>query len=246
MISRIGVYRPTFVRQLCRLSVLSNKAISPEEYLQKRQQENTENEEFTLTLASGAFNYQPKIIPNNLGYGSNKKPVPINEELLKYKPLRLPKTHGNEVVNVHLRGYNQEDLILAGEFASRAAYYLGIPMSGLIKEKTEKRLYTVIRSPFAQAKSKENFHRTTFNFRLKAFDANAEIIDLWLSYVNKNALEGVSYKAKITTSESVDFATEFDNIDVENIQIPQSFKADDPVMKKVDEILASESFNNSE
>lgn len=202
--------------------------LSPAEMILQKEAEKVKDTEFKSSLLSGTFPYEPKYIGNS----------PINVELLKYKPIRLPKTHGHQVVDLRFRGYNEEDIQLTSEFASRAAYYLGIPVSGSIKHKTEKRLYTVIRSPFAQAKSKENFWRTTYNYQLKAFDANADVVDLWLSYLNKYALSTVEYKAQITVREGEDFVKQLEAISEKDIEIPDVYKqSDDPVLQKVDELL---------
>lgn len=217
---------------------LQGGKISPTELLKKKSAEAVEQEEFKKTLLEGKFKYKPKTLSKIEG----NKPVPINVELLQYKPIRLPKTHGHEVVDLRFRGYVEDDLNLAAEFASRAAYYLGIPVSVVTKLKTEKRLYTVIKSPFAQAKSKENFWRVTYNFQLKAFDANPEVIDLWLSYINKYALEGVNYNAKVHIREAING---FKKLDKQPLVVPEGFKdSDDPFMAKVEELLASDAFKN--
>lgn len=218
---------------------------SPEQYLMQKQQETLAQQQFETSLAGGAFSYRPKTLTENTINGHTQKPVPLNVELLKYKPIRLPKTHGHEVAAIKFRGYNEDDINMAIEFASRAAYYLGIPVSGIMKQKTEKRLYTVIRSPFAQAKSKENFWRTTFNYKLVGYDANAEVVDLWLSYINKYALEGVNYLAKITARESTDFVDQLDGVKGTDLEVPSGFsESDDPIMERVNDLLQSEMFQH--
>ncbi|EGV60846.1 mitochondrial 37S ribosomal protein rsm10 [Yamadazyma tenuis] len=217
--------------------------LTPAELLQQKTQEKLQQQEFEKSLLQGELEYKPKYLSENAVKGSGTKPIPINVELLKYKPIRLPKTHGHKVVSMKFRGYDETDINIAIEFASRAAFYLGIPVSGIMKQKTEKRLYTVIKSPFAQAKSKENFYRTTFNYKLDAFDANPEVVDLWLSYVNKHALETVHYTAKIITRESANFVEQLDSVSVEDVKIPEGFKdSNDPIMSKVDELLKSDAF----
>lgn len=215
--------------------------LSPNEYMDKVKQEKIENEQFKQALSQDQQEYNPQILSShNL---TNKRPTPINVELLKYKPLRLPKTHGDEVATLTLRGYEEEELIRLGEFALRTAYYMGIPMSPLETLKTDKRLYTVIKSPFAQAKTKQNFHRITYNKKLVAYDANPEIIDLWLSYLNKYKFPNVEYKATVVSYESLNYADELKTLN--EFKLPEAYEGlEDPVANKVQELLNSSSFKD--
>lgn len=238
-IARLGGLR-SFCSGRVHFQSQTGKFSTPKEYISEKHQESLQQEEFETSLLQGEFKYDPKTLTENVIDPATKKPMPLNVELLKYKPIRLPKTHGHEVASIKFRGYNEDDINQSIEFASRAAYYLGIPVSGIMKQKTEKRLYTVIRSPFAQAKSKENFWRTTFNYKLVGYDANPEVVDLWLSYMNKYAIEGVNYNAKVTTRELVNFVDELDQIKPQDLKIPEGFKdSDDPIMSKVEELLQS-------
>ena len=116
-------------------------------------------------------------------------------------------------------------------------------MSGLESLKTEKRLYTVIKSPFAQAKTKQNFHRITYNKKLVAYDANPEIIDLWLSYLNKYKFPNVEYKATVVSYESLDYVNELKAL--KEFNLPDAYEGlEDPVAKKVQELLNSSSFKD--
>ncbi|KAL6453087.1 RSM10 37S ribosomal protein S10 [Candida maltosa Xu316] len=217
--------------------------VSPTEYVNKVQQEKIEQENFKQALLEKeptTSDLGRKVLSSHK-LSSSKRPIPINVELLNYKPLRLPKTHGDKVATLTLRGYDEDDLIRVGEFALRTAYYLGIPMSPLKALKTEKRLYTVIKSPFAQAKTKQNFHRTTFNKELIAYDANPEIIDLWLSYVNKYKFSNVDYKATVVSYESLNYVNELKELN--EFKLPDAYDGiQDPVAKKVQELLASDEF----
>ena len=135
-----------------------------------------------------------------------------------------------------IRGYDEDNLIRVGEFALRTAYYMGIPMSPLMALKTEKRLYTVIKSPFAQAKTKQNFHRVTYKKKLVAYDANPEIIDLWLSYINKNKFTDVEYKATVSSYESLNYHEELKSL--KEFNLPDAYEGiEDPVAKKVQNYL---------
>ncbi|KAI5963404.1 RSM10 [Candida theae] len=219
--------------------------LTPKELISKTKQEQLENQQFQSQLRQNQSPYTPRTLSSHTTYPeNNKRPIPLNVELLQYKPLRLPQTYGDEVATLHLRGYDDDDLIRMGEFALRSAYYLGIPMSKLTSLKTEKRLYTVIKSPFAQAKTKQNFHRTTYNKSLVAYDANPEVVDLWLSYVNRYKLQNVDIKATIVAREGLDYNQELAKL--EEFELPQAYEGlEDPVARKVKELLQSEEFKKT-
>lgn len=219
------------------------KFLSPQELVEKRQAEAAENKEFTASLLSEQFDYAPKIVTANEVNDASKRPVPLNVELLQYKPLRHEQTHGDKVAEVKFRSFEEQDIIRASEFAARSAYFLGIPCSPMKTTKTEKRLYTVIRSPFAQAKSKENFHRVTYTRQLTAYDANPEVVDLWLSYVNKHAFDKVTYQAQVFTREALDFADTLAKLGAEDMAFPEAYAGlSDPIAAKVQELLKSDTF----
>lgn len=243
----------TFVRlfgAISRLSKattpLSKKFLSPDEFVAKKKEERAQNQEFRETLLNKQSEFEPKIIKDDFATVSST-PIPLNVELLQYKPLRLPQTHGDKVAELSFKGYDKDDLLRASEFAARAAFYLGIPCSKIEMKKTQKRLYTIIRSPFAQAKSKENWWRVTYHQGLTAYDANPEVLDLWISYINKNAIEGVKYEAQIHTLESLDFADKLAKLEASDIQLLSAYTegSTDPVSKKVQELLQSEEFKKA-
>ncbi|KAK6205643.1 mitochondrial ribosomal protein S10 [Scheffersomyces amazonensis] len=214
---------------------------SPEEYIEQQKINRIEEQQYRQTLLGEKFEYNPKYLSETKTDAISGRPIPINVELLKYKPLRLEPTEGNEIATIKLQGYDENSLIRAGEFALRAAFYLGIPTSPLNTLKTEKRLYTVIKSPFAQAKTKQNFHRTTFKKSLIAYDADPEVIDLWLSYINKYKIEGVQYAASITTTETLEFSKQLENL--KEIEFPQAYdEMNDPIANKVKDLLKSDTF----
>lgn len=213
-----------------------NKFLLPKEFEEKEALKRAQDELFKQSLLNKDFDVKPKIKPP-------ASSPPLNVELLQYKPLRLPPTHGHQVAKLKFRGYNADHLTRASEFAARAAFYLGIPCSRPKKMKTERRLYTVIKSPFAQAKTKENFLRITYNQELKAYDANPEVIDLWLSYINKNSVEDVKCLAEITTRESLDFATTLDEMTASDMKFPEAYEdTSDPIAAKVRDLLQSKQF----
>lgn len=212
-----------------------DKKLLPKEFLEKEAAERVQNEQFKQNLLSKEFTAEPKI--------KSAGSIPLNLELLQYKPIRLPPTHGHEVAKLKFRGYNEDHLTRASEFAARAAFYLGIPCSRVKKVKTERRLYTVIKSPFAQSKSKENFLRITYNQQLIAYDTNPEVLDLWLSYINKHALEDVKCLAEITTREKLDFAKSLDSMTAQDAKFPDAYTdTTDPIAAKVKDLLQSEQF----
>lgn len=216
---------------------------TPEQFLAAQSAKVAENSEFRLALAATPFEYKPLYVSENTVDATTKRPVPLNVELLQYEPLQVPRTHGHKVAEVHLRGYNTDSIDMAGEFLARAGFYLGIPCSKVQFLKTEKRLYTVIKSPFAQAKSKENFKRTTYNRKIVAYDANPEVVDLWLSFVNKHALADVNYTVQMYTRESLEFSKELDAITLGDLKLPEAYEGTtDPIGRRVAELLQSETF----
>lgn len=81
-----------------------------------------------------------------------------------------------------------------------------IPMS--------KELHTVPRGPFVHKKYQENFERRTHRRAIKLFDANREIVDLWLRYLKKNGIGGVGMRARV--HEFVEFG--FGRKEVERLE----------------------------
>jgi len=107
---------------------------------------------------------------------------------------RHPRTHGIPVAFVQFRAHQPEPIQLAAHFASHAAASLGIPLSGVISLPTRRTLWTVPRGPFAHKKSQENFERRVHARAIKAFDADAEVVDRWVRYLEAHALPGVGMR----------------------------------------------------
>lgn len=214
---------------------------TPLQFMHEKQEADMTHLQFEQDLLSQPFAYNPKVLSTELLDPVTNRPIPINVEMLKYQPLRLPKTHGHLVATLNFRSFHKLNIARAAEFAARAAYYLGIPADGVRIMKTEKRLYTVIKSPFAQAKTKQNFHRVTYALQLRGYDANPEIVDLWLAYINKHKFEDVEYKAELTTRESLDMLQTLDS--TTDFSMPEGMRAkNDPIAAKVDELLKSDAF----
>jgi small subunit ribosomal protein S10 len=52
----------------------------------------------------------------------------------------------------------------------------------------------VPKSPFVHKKSQENFERKVHKRLIKAWDADQEVVDRWLQYVQKHAIGGVGIR----------------------------------------------------
>ena len=107
---------------------------------------------------------------------------------------RHPRTYGIPVASIQFRAYKPEPIQLAAHFASHAASSLGIPLSGVISLPTRRTLWTVPRGPFAHKKSQENFERRVHARAIKVFDADAEVVDRWVRYVEAHSVPGVGIR----------------------------------------------------
>lgn len=139
------------------------------------------------------------------------RPVPLNVLLNDYEPLRHKPTHGNIVAELHLRSYETMDLDFFANFTLRAAFYLKMPCSGVVPLPTRRERWTVIRSPFIHAKSKENFERRTHKRLIRVYDSNPEVVEVWLATLSKHAMPGVGMKANVYTHETIDIAKQLEN-----------------------------------
>ncbi|VVT53031.1 mitochondrial 37S ribosomal protein uS10m [Magnusiomyces paraingens] len=139
------------------------------------------------------------------------RPVPLNVKLNEYAPLRHPKTHGHLVAEIQMRAFETQDLDFFADFALRAAFYLKMPVSGVIPLPTRRERWTVIRSPFVHAKSKENFERRTHKRVIKVYDSNPEVIETWLATLQKHSMSGIGMKAHMYTREDINVVKSLDN-----------------------------------
>jgi small subunit ribosomal protein S10 len=114
-----------------------------------------------------------------------------------FAPILHPRTHGIPVANIHFRSHHPPLLKLFTHFALHAASSLGIPASNVISLPTQRSLWTVIRSPFVHKKSQENFERTVHKRAIKAWDADAEVVQRWIWYLRKNAMPGIGMKVTL-------------------------------------------------
>lgn len=186
-----------------------------------------------------AVAYEPKVLSREQVLDTTKTPFPVNVELNYYAPLRHEVRHGHKVAEIQFRAYDFENLEFLADFAQRAAYYLDIPVSGVIPLPTRRERWTVIRAPFVHAKSKENFLRLTHKRVLKAYDATPEVIDLWASYIAKHSNSGVGIKVQTFQREPVELAQELDKTQLDNVELlkEQAVGGQDAIAKRVQELL---------
>lgn len=140
------------------------------------------------------------------------RPMPLNVELNHYAPLKHPITHGDHVASLQVRSFFTQDLEFFCNFILRVAFYLHIPVKGTtpLPRKTER--WTVIKSPFVQAKTKENFERRTHKRLIKLYDANPEAVQLFLATVRKYCISGVGMKATVFNHEDVNVVERMDDV----------------------------------
>ncbi|KAI0245829.1 ribosomal protein S10 domain-containing protein, partial [Lactifluus subvellereus] len=87
--------------------------------------------------------------------------------------------------------HHPEPIQLVAHFASHAAASFRIPILGVVSLPTQRTLWTVPGGPFAHKKSQENFERRVHMRTIKAFDADAEVVDRWVRYLEAHVLPGV-------------------------------------------------------
>ncbi|UZJ51881.1 hypothetical protein CBS101457_001201 [Exobasidium rhododendri] len=112
-----------------------------------------------------------------------------------------PRTHNHHVASLHFRahgpGQTLQNLQFYCDFALRAGYALGIPLSGTVSLPTRTSLWTVPKGPFVHKKSQENFQRRVHKRLIKVWDADIEVVDRWLHFLRINCMEGVGMRAEI-------------------------------------------------
>lgn len=134
-----------------------------------------------------------------------QRPVPLNVQLTQLEPIKLPVKYGDLAAEVTVSSfYGPKDVQFISEFLMRAAFYLGIPARGPTPMPRQIKRWTVIRSPFVHAKSKENWERRTWRQQIKLYDANPEVIEIFLAIASKHRLASTGVHARTYTNESVD------------------------------------------
>ncbi|EIW77833.1 ribosomal protein S10 [Coniophora puteana RWD-64-598 SS2] len=111
-----------------------------------------------------------------------------------YPPYQHPKTDGVPVATLHVRGHQPRLLELFLHFAGHAASALGIPCSRPASLPTQRSLWTVPTSPFIYKKSQENFERRVHKRAIKMWDADPEVVDRWVRYIQHHAMPGVGMR----------------------------------------------------
>lgn len=159
---------------------------------------------------------------------ATNRPIPLNVALTDVAVMKHPLTHGDKVAEITLASFmSTKDLDFYADFLLRAAFYLKIPAKGPSPLPRKYKKWTVIRSPFVQAKSKQNFERVTYRRVIKLYDANPEVVQILLSIANKYPLAGVGVKASLYTNESAEV--------VDTMDLPSDFELENPLaINKVD------------
>ena len=111
-----------------------------------------------------------------------------------FEPIYHEKTHGIPAATIHLRSYHIPLISLFGHFVVHTAAALGIPASKPVPLPIQRSLWTVPKGPFAHKKAQENFDRKTYKRVIKAWDADPEVVERWVRYLEKHALAGVGMR----------------------------------------------------
>ncbi|SMN20329.1 similar to Saccharomyces cerevisiae YDR041W RSM10 Mitochondrial ribosomal protein of the small subunit, has similarity to E. coli S10 ribosomal protein [Maudiozyma saulgeensis] len=200
------------------------------------------------TIAHDITNDIKQDIPKNNVYTNSpideieKKPIVKSLEAIYQAPMRIPIEHGHLIADIQLRSYEHQNLDFFINFIQRVGFYLGIPLTGPKPLPTRRERWTVIRSPFVHAKSKENFERHTHKRLLRVWDTNDEILELFVSYIKKHAMTGIGMKCNVYKREPI--TIDFDK----NEGLPSTLTLDstsidnDLVNAKVLELLNSPEF----
>ncbi|KAJ7629374.1 ribosomal protein S10 domain-containing protein [Mycena polygramma] len=148
-----------------------------------------------------------QTLPNGFDTEQLPLPGPLPEEFTEieyaatvqhgrsiHRPFKHPRTHGLPAAQIQFRSHDILPMHLFVHFATHAAYSLGIPCSRMFTLPTKRQMWTVIRGPFANKKSQENFERKVHRRGIKAFDADPAVIDLWFKYLRRHAMGGVGMR----------------------------------------------------
>ena len=95
---------------------------------------------------------------------------------------------------IHFRSYFPHLLDQFTHFASHSASALAIPISRPAALPTQRSLWTVLKGPFAHKKKQENFERKVHKRAIKAWDADPEVVDRWVKYLEKHTMGGVGMR----------------------------------------------------
>ncbi|KAF2262095.1 hypothetical protein CC78DRAFT_618886 [Lojkania enalia] len=168
--------------------------------------------------------------------------APINVQAIHLRPLRRTAEHGIPVCDLQLRTYSIRNLQFFADFAMRAAYYMGLPARGPIPLPRITERWTVPRANFIFKKSQENFERITMRRLIQIQDGHPDVVKAWLAFLQKHQYHGVGMKANIWEYESLEAATSV-GTQIQQGQIKG--RRDEPMLKKVREILQSEGYREA-
>lgn len=199
----------------------------------------------TANLIDTLQKYDPKVITEETVMPNARAPLPINAELNYYAPLKHEVKYGDLKAEVVFKAFDPVNIEFFCDFALRAAYYMGLPATGPKPIPTKRERWTVIRAPFVHAKSKENFERKTHGRMIKIWDADSEVVDLWLAYLKNNSVWGVGVKVNMYTQETVKLSEEMSSIEDTKQSLDElttsldslSKDINNPVSQKVLELL---------
>lgn len=119
------------------------------------------------------------------------------------RPLRQKAKYGVPACDLQLRSYSIRNLEFFADFALRAAYFCGLPASGPVPLPRIEEKWTVPRGSFVHKKSQENFTRRTVRRLIQIKDGNPESVEIWLSFLQKNAYYGIGMKANVWNYEKI-------------------------------------------
>ncbi|PYI26837.1 ribosomal protein [Aspergillus indologenus CBS 114.80] len=141
---------------------------------------------------------------------SGKARLPRSVQAVYLRPLRRKAEYGLPVCDLQLRSYSVRNVEFFSDFAIRAAYYLGLPVSGPVPLPRIVERWTVPRSNFVHKKSQENFERITLRRLIQVKDGNPQTVQAWLAFLRKYAFHGVGMKANMWEYDSLDVVENLD------------------------------------
>jgi len=112
------------------------------------------------------------------------------------------------------------------QFVGHAAAALGIPISRPVYLPTQRSLWTVPRGPFVHKKSQENFERKVHKRAIKAWDADPEVVDRWVRYINAHAMPGVGLRVTQWKRAPLDIGQQMVDAAVGRTRLAQGSGAD--------------------
>ncbi|QRW09913.1 ribosomal protein S10p/S20e [Ceratobasidium sp. AG-Ba] len=137
--------------------------------------------------------------PSTKQHDPSKPPT----SLLKPGVLDVPHTH--PVALIHFRTYHVPTLEFFLHFAYHAALALGIPLSHPARLPTQRSLFTVPKSPFIFKKAQENFEKKTHKRAVKVWNADKDVVDVWLRYLEEHMMPGIGMRVVRWEREALGF-----------------------------------------